>query len=102
MMDIQTLLPTMISAAGGADRPAAPQNEKALREAALEFEAFFLSQFLNSMSAGLEADSMFGGGEAEQMFRTMLNEEYARSMSRNNGIGIADAVYRELLALQEV
>ncbi len=45
---------------------------------------------------------MFGGGESEKMFRSMLNDEYARSMSRNNGIGIADAVYREMLAMQEV
>ncbi|MCR9212469.1 MAG: rod-binding protein [Proteobacteria bacterium] len=72
------------------------------REAAEEFEAFFLSQFLNSMTSGLQTDGMFGGGESEKVFRGMLNEEYAKTISRQNGIGVADAVFREMLAMQEV
>lgn len=72
------------------------------REAAEEFEAFFLSQFLNSMTSGLQTDGMFGGGESEKVFRSMLNEEYAKTISRQNGIGVADAVFREMLAMQEV
>ncbi len=75
--------------------------EKA-REAAEEFEAFFLSQFLNTMTSGLQTDGMFGGGESEKVFRSMLNEEYAKTISRQNGIGVADAVFREMLAMQEV
>ncbi|GLQ07411.1 rod-binding protein [Sneathiella chinensis] len=76
--------------------------QEAASLAAQEFEAFFLSQFLNHMSAGIETDSTFGGGESEKIFRSMLNDEYAKSMSRQGGVGIADAVYREILALQEV
>ena len=78
-----------------------PQHRKA-RAAAEEFEAFFLSQILNNMSAGIQTDETFGGGESEKIFRSMLNDEYATSMSRRGGIGIADAVYREILALQEI
>ena len=72
------------------------------RETAVEFEAFFLSQMLNNMTSGLQTDTTFGGGEAEKIFKDMLNDEYAKSMSRQGGIGIADMVYREILALQEV
>ncbi len=78
-----------------------PQHRKA-RAAAEEFEAFFLSQILNNMSAGIQTDETFGGGESEKIFRSMLNDEYASSMSRRGGIGIADSVYREILALQEI
>ncbi|MBE7637634.1 chemotactic signal-response protein chel [Sneathiella sp. P13V-1] len=79
------------------------QNDLQARKTAEEFEAFFLSQVLNSMSAGIETDATFGGGESEKIFRSMLNDEYAKSMSRSGGgVGIADAVYREILALQEV
>jgi len=73
-----------------------------IRAAAEDFEAFFLSQVLNSMSAGLQTDETFGGGESEKIFRSMMNDEYAKSMSKQGGIGIADVVYREMLALQEV
>jgi len=74
----------------------------AARATAEEFEAFFLSQMLNNMSAGLQTDETFGGGESEKIFKSMLHDEYAKSMSRQGGIGIADIVYREILALQEV
>ncbi|WP_334129008.1 rod-binding protein [Sneathiella sp.] len=102
MTDIQTVLPHIAAGPGGTSRKPDPETDAALRKTALEFEAFFLSQFLNSMSSGLDTEGMFSGGESEKMFRSMLNDEYARSMSRNNGIGIADAVYREMLAMQEV
>jgi peptidoglycan hydrolase FlgJ len=85
----------------GANQPLNANQQRA-RETAEEFEAFFLSQVFSSMSAGLETDPTFGGGESEKIFRDMLNNEYSTSMSRQGGIGIADAVYREILALQEI
>jgi peptidoglycan hydrolase FlgJ len=102
MMNIQSALPNILSQQEAPSLTGAGQNEERARQAAQEFEAFFLSQFLNSMTAGLETDETFGGGEAEKMFKSMLNDEYSKSMSRQNGVGIADAVYREILAMQEV
>jgi Rod binding domain-containing protein len=87
---------------GGAASGSGKMSVEKAREAAQEFEAFFLSQFLNSVSSGLETDEMFGGGESEKMFKSMLNDEYAKTMTRQNGIGIADAVFKEMLAMQEV
>ncbi|MEP3245308.1 MAG: rod-binding protein [Sneathiella sp.] len=78
------------------------KTERRAEAAAQEFEAFFLSQILNNMSAGIQTDETFGGGESEKIFRSMLNDEYATSMSRQGGVGIADTVYREILALQEI
>ena len=72
------------------------------REVSQEFEAFFLSQVLDQMFKGIKSDGLFGGGIAEGAYREMLNDEYARVISRTGGIGIADAVYREILRLQEV
>lgn len=72
------------------------------RRAAEEFEAFFIAQTVESMFAGIETDGPFGGGQAEQMFRSLLSQEYGKSMARSGGIGIADQVYREILKTQEV
>ncbi|MZR30810.1 rod-binding protein [Sneathiella litorea] len=102
MTNIQATSTNFITDPGGTDKNGRTRSEEQIRQTAVEFEAFFLSQVLNSMSAGLEADKTFGGGESEKMFRSMLNDEHAKSMSRNNSVGIADAVYREMLALQEV
>ena len=72
------------------------------RKAAEDFEAVFLAQMLNTMSEGIKTDSMFGGGQQEQMFRGMLYDKYAESIAKRGGIGVADQVYKEILKLQEV
>ena len=71
------------------------------REAAEEFEAFFLSQVLDSMFKGIKSDGMFGGGSAESAIRPMLLQEYGKLLAQRGGIGLADAVMRELLITQE-
>ena len=70
-------------------------------EAGKEFESMFLGQMLNHMFAGIETNEMFGGGHGETMMRSMLVEQYAQEMTRAGGIGIADAVTREILKIQE-
>lgn len=77
------------------------QREQAMRAAAEDFEAVFLSQMLAPMFAGIKTDGPFGGGHAEEIFRSMLVEETGKTIARAGGIGIADAVYRQLLIYQE-
>lgn len=71
------------------------------KEAAQSFEAFFLSQMLANMFAGVETDPVFGGGPGETMFRSLMIDEYGKSLARAGGIGIADSVVREIVRLQE-
>lgn len=75
--------------------------ENSAYEAAKAFEGYFLAQVLQNMFAGISADGPFGGGPSEELFRSLLNDEYAKTMARSGGVGIADAVYREILKLQE-
>jgi peptidoglycan hydrolase FlgJ len=68
-----------------------------------DFERMALSQMLAMMETDTDmSDSMFGGGAAERAFKPFLTEEYARGFSETGGIGIAQAVKREMLRLQEV
>jgi flagellar protein FlgJ len=73
----------------------------ALRHAAQEFEAIFLAQVLGTMTQGIAGDDLLGGGQ-DDVFHDMLNEEIAKLISRSGGIGVADAVLREMLKVQEV
>ncbi len=75
---------------------------EAARKAAEEFEAFFLSQVLDSMFKGLKTDGPFGGGHGESVYRSLLLQEYGKAVAKNSNYGIADAVMRELLTSQEV
>ena len=71
-------------------------------DTAEEFEGVFLSLMLKEMFAGIKSEGDFTGGFGEEMFRDMMTEQYAQTISDTGGIGLADSIYREILALQEV
>ncbi|MBK1666226.1 chemotaxis protein [Rhodospirillum rubrum] len=71
------------------------------KESAQEFESFFLGQMLQPMFSSIETEAPFGGGHAEEMWRSMMVDEYGKMIARNGGVGIADAVMRVMLANQE-
>lgn len=72
-----------------------------LRETAEEFESVFLAQALQALNHGLGSAGPFGEGGGDA-FADMLQQEYGRLISRSGGIGIADAVMREMLRMQEL
>ena len=69
---------------------------------AKEFESVFLSQMMQYMFAGEDANSYFGSGTAGDIYKSYLMNEYGKSIANSGGIGIADTVKQELLKLQEV
>jgi len=73
----------------------------ALRRAAEEFESVFLGEMLGPMFDGLDTEGLGGGGMGEQIFRPMLIERYAESITRAGGVGIADSVVREFMRMQQ-
>jgi Rod binding domain-containing protein len=80
----------------------APRDPRKPEEAAQAFEAFFLSQMLSDMFSGIETDPVFGGGPGETVFRSLMIDEYGKSLARNGGVGIADSVLQEIVRLQEI
>lgn len=67
----------------------------ALRKAAKEFEAVFMSQLMKQMRSTIHKEEMFHGGAGEDIFTEMLDEKFAEKMSVR-GTGIADMLYRQL------
>jgi Rod binding domain-containing protein len=79
--------------------PAASQGQ--LRRLAQEFEAQAVAAMFQPVFAALPTDGPFGGGNAEGQWRPLLVDAIARDMARTGGIGIGEAVFRELLRAQE-
>jgi peptidoglycan hydrolase FlgJ len=78
------------------------EQRKALaHKSAQDFESFFVTSMLEEMDAGLKTDKMFGGGPGEQMYRSLLNQEYGKAIAERGSLGISDMVQREILRLQE-
>lgn len=66
-----------------------------------KFESMYLSQMLQPMFEGLKPDKLFGGGDGENMFQSLAVDEYAKAITASGGVGIAQAVQREILQIQE-
>ena len=79
----------------------AASKEKA-RASAQDFEAVFLNSMFQQMFTGLQGEGPFGGSGATGVWRSFLTDEYSKSFAKAGGIGIADQVYRSLMAQQEV
>ena len=71
-----------------------------IKQTAQDFEASFLSVMMQQMFAGVSTDGPFGGGQGEEMFRSVLTDAMAKQMARAGGVGIAPTVEREMLKLQ--
>lgn len=81
---------------------AASGDREAVRKTAEKFEAQFISQMLGHMFKGIGTDGMFGGGQAEGMWRDFYIEEVGKVIAHRGGIGVSDVIERQLLQLQEV
>lgn len=81
---------------------AAARTPGEVRQAAEDFESFFIAQMVGTLFSNIKTDGPFGGGFGETIYRSMLADEYGKVMARRGGVGIADAVEREILKLQEV
>jgi peptidoglycan hydrolase FlgJ len=93
--------PTLLA---GAAKPAAAANATPaeIRKIAEQFESMMLNQMLAPMFEGLDTDGPTGGGIGEAMFRPMMIEQYAASIAKAGGVGVSEAVAKEMMRLQGV
>ncbi len=91
-----------LQAAQGARQPSRTADAAHAKQAAQDFEAQFLSQMIEHMFAGVNTSGLFDGGHGEEMFRSMLFDQFGKVLAKAGGIGIADSVQREILKAQEV
>ena len=79
----------------------AAKTAKQADKAAKEFESVFINEMLSAMYEGLKTDGPFGGGPAESIFRSMMLDQYSKTIAGQGGFGLADQVKREILRAQE-
>lgn len=76
-------------------RQAAKANSpEALKTAATQFEALFMNMMLKSMREATPQDGMFDN-EQTRMYTGMLDQQLSQTMA-SRGIGLADALFRQL------
>ncbi len=85
----------------GAGFAALPPKEK-LRRAATELEAVVLTQLLAAMRETVPEGGLFEESSSNEIFRSMLDQELARSTAAKSPFGLADAVMKQFDAAFKV
>jgi flagellar protein FlgJ len=94
--------PAMLTLPYGAParlRPTSAPGDK-IRAQAQDFETVFVSSMLQHMFTGIGNDGPLGNGPGVGVWRSMLTEQFAKSLVKSGGLGIADKVYKSMLARQ--
>src|SRR5271169_3380758 len=84
--------PTATPAAAGTDKT---------KKVSQDFESVFLTNMFENMFEGLDDDGPFGSGAGNGVWRSLLTEQYAKTMAASGGIGIANQIQHQLISLQE-
>jgi Rod binding domain-containing protein len=71
--------------------------EEQVKKVAQDFESVFLELFLKSMRQTVTKSGFMDGGNAEDIYKSMLDSEYSKTMAKQNMTGLADAITRELM-----
>jgi peptidoglycan hydrolase FlgJ len=103
-MDVSALTvqnAAMLAQSAQARAPMATSNADVATKTSKEFESVFISQFMGSMFQGISTDGPTGGGQGEEMFRSLMIDQYSKSIEQRGGFGLAAAVKRQLLKHQE-
>lgn len=67
-----------------------------LKEVSYELEAIFINQLLKEMRASIHKTSLFHGGYAEEIYESMLYDEYAKLMAKSDQFGLSKQIYEQL------
>lgn len=70
--------------------------ETRLRQACADFEAMMLQQMMRMARENMPKSGLLEGGFAEDMFRSVQEEELAKNMSQGRGMGFGELLYRQI------
>ena len=94
-------LPYMMQAPSPAKNSALAKDRALAQETAQDFEAFFMTRMMESMFDGISTEGMFGGGQAEKIYRSLLLNEYGKVMAKTGSVGISDDIMNTIIQMQE-
>src|SRR5712691_5736974 len=96
-MNLAQVEATAVGTAQTTGRPA-QKDEAAIRKMAAEFEAVLLNQLTSSLNPADEnqEEGLFTSSGGLGLSRQMFSEQFAKTMSENGGIGLADLIMSQV------
>jgi flagellar protein FlgJ len=77
-------------------------DRKKISDLSKDFEAVFLEIVLKSMRNSIDKSGLVDGGNAEDIYSSMLDGEYAKTMAQTGSGGLSEAIEQQLLELHGI
>lgn len=78
------------------DQAIKERDDQELKKACEEFEAYYVQQLFKEMRKTIPDGGMFEESNEKDIYTDMLDTEYSAVISKSNGTGIADVLYKQL------
>jgi len=62
-----------------------------------DFEGLFVGMMLKSMRETVGKDELTGGGHGEDVYRSMLDQQYTEAVVKRGGFGLAKQIEKEII-----
>ncbi len=72
------------------------KDDPKLRAACAEMESLFISHLIKEMRSTVEKSGFIDGGQAEEIFTSLLDVEISKKMSASGGIGLSAILLEQL------
>lgn len=84
-------------ASSGASSGLSDQQLKQARKASRDFEALFVGMMMKSMRATVGKDKLTNGGHGEEVYRSLLDQEYAAAAAKQGRLGLAQMIEKDII-----
>lgn len=74
----------------------AQHDRKALRKSCQDFEAIFVQSLFKAMRKTVPESELFEDNTASELYRDMLDQEIATTISQRQSMGLAEQMYRQM------
>jgi peptidoglycan hydrolase FlgJ len=69
---------------------------KRVREASEDFESLFVTQMYQAMRRTAPPTELFGNTRDEELFRDLLDQEFAKTAAQSRSFGLGEALYEQM------
>jgi len=76
--------------------PAQKRDLGKLKTLSKEYESFFMKEVVTAMRRTVPKDANAGGGNTEEIYKSMLDDQLSKNMSDKGNSGIAQEMYNRL------
>lgn len=80
---------------------AGENRDSPLWEAAQGMEANFLKEMMRNMRKTVQESPELANSQGYQIFRGMLDDHYAETTAKTQGIGLAELIVKQVMEMQE-